>query len=107
MEIIKGLICLGIMSGSQKSIFQSQEHKQFYMHGFGHWLGLDVRGPGGARERSHSGFVFPNMNRHLRARLRATASVPPKVSEVIVLYWDRGPGRHEVAHNGCGAEDFD
>ena len=37
----------------------------------------------GARE-SHSGFVFPNMNRHLRARLRATASVPPKVSGVIV-----------------------
>ena len=46
VTIIKGLVKLGILSGNVKNILRSGQHKNFYMHGFGHWLGLDVHDVG-------------------------------------------------------------
>ncbi|MEE3003191.1 MAG: aminopeptidase P N-terminal domain-containing protein [Pseudomonadota bacterium] len=58
LEIIKGLVSLGLLSGSPKSILQSQEHKQFYMHGFGHWLGLDVHDVGTYKNKDGSSILL-------------------------------------------------
>ena len=43
VEILtKGLIDLKILKTDLKTAIQNQEYTKFYMHGIGHWLGLDV-----------------------------------------------------------------
>ncbi|MBT4885214.1 MAG: M24 family metallopeptidase [Legionellales bacterium] len=54
MEITKGLIRLGILTGNPKKLVASGAHKQFYMHGFGHWLGLDVHDVGSYKNKDGS-----------------------------------------------------
>lgn len=49
--ITQGLIDLGILHGSLEDNIQAQEgqapaYRQFFMHGLGHWLGLDVHDVG-------------------------------------------------------------
>jgi Xaa-Pro aminopeptidase len=41
-----GLIQLGILAGELDTLMESQACKAFYMHGLGHWLGLDVHDVG-------------------------------------------------------------
>ena len=42
----QGLIELGILSGELDTLVEKQACKAFYMHGLGHWLGLDVHDVG-------------------------------------------------------------
>ena len=44
--ITKGLVELGILRGVPDALCKKGAHKAFYMHGFGHWLGLDVHDVG-------------------------------------------------------------
>ncbi|GMM85795.1 Xaa-Pro aminopeptidase [Pseudoalteromonas sp. MTN2-4] len=45
-EMTQGLIELGILSGELDTLVEKQACKAFYMHGLGHWLGLDVHDVG-------------------------------------------------------------
>jgi len=45
-NITKGLRKLGLLSGSLKSLIKNEAYKDFYMHGIGHWLGMDVHDVG-------------------------------------------------------------
>jgi Xaa-Pro aminopeptidase len=36
------MLDLGLLSGSKQDIMESLEHKKYYPHGIGHWLGMDV-----------------------------------------------------------------
>ena len=38
----QGLVDLGILKGDVDTLIEQQAYRQFYMHGLGHWLGLDV-----------------------------------------------------------------
>lgn len=64
LEITKGLVRLGILKGNPKALQARGEHKRFYMHGVGHWLGLDVHDVGkytnrsGASRAIEPGMVF-------------------------------------------------
>jgi Xaa-Pro aminopeptidase len=42
LVIIEGLKTLKILKGSSQEIFNKGQHKRYYPHGTGHWLGLDV-----------------------------------------------------------------
>lgn len=42
----QGLIEFGILSGDLDTLLEQQACKAFYMHGLGHWLGLDVHDVG-------------------------------------------------------------
>ncbi|OHU88481.1 MULTISPECIES: Xaa-Pro aminopeptidase [Pseudoalteromonas] len=42
----QGLIQLGILAGDLDTLMENQACKAFYMHGLGHWLGLDVHDVG-------------------------------------------------------------
>ncbi|WP_288320217.1 Xaa-Pro aminopeptidase [uncultured Haemophilus sp.] len=54
MEIFtEGLVELGILKGDVKTLIEQKACRQFYMHGLGHWLGLDVHDVGDySNERS-------------------------------------------------------
>lgn len=42
----QGLVNLGILKGDVDTLIEQQAYRQFYMHGLGHWLGLDVHDVG-------------------------------------------------------------
>jgi Xaa-Pro aminopeptidase len=41
-EITKGLITLGILAGDLETLIKNDACSPYYMHGVGHWLGLDL-----------------------------------------------------------------
>lgn len=43
---VQGLVELGILQGDVDQLIEQKAHRQFYMHGLGHWLGLDVHDVG-------------------------------------------------------------
>lgn len=43
---VEGLVRLGILTGEVQELIEQQSYRQFYMHGLGHWVGLDVHDVG-------------------------------------------------------------
>ncbi|OOF59953.1 Xaa-Pro aminopeptidase [Rodentibacter myodis] len=43
---VQGLVELGILQGDVDQLIEQKAYRQFYMHGLGHWLGLDVHDVG-------------------------------------------------------------
>ena len=54
--MIEGLVKLGVMKGDVETLYAEQAHRQFFMHGLSHWLGLDVHDVGhyGSVDRSRT-----------------------------------------------------
>lgn len=44
--ITEGLIEVGLLKGTLEGLLEQKAYRKFYMHGFGHWLGLDVHDVG-------------------------------------------------------------
>lgn len=44
--LTEGLVHLGILKGNVTDLIEQKAYRQFYMHGLGHWLGLDVHDVG-------------------------------------------------------------
>ncbi|MCX7071384.1 MAG: Xaa-Pro aminopeptidase [Gammaproteobacteria bacterium] len=44
--LTEGMVALGLLTGDVDSLIAEGRHRQFYMHGTGHWLGLDVHDVG-------------------------------------------------------------
>lgn len=44
--LTEGMVELGLLKGDPKELIRHDKHKQFYMHGIGHWLGMDVHDVG-------------------------------------------------------------
>jgi Xaa-Pro aminopeptidase len=45
-QLVDGLVELGIMQGEVETLIKDEAYKEFYMHGIGHYLGLDVHDVG-------------------------------------------------------------
>jgi len=44
--MVSGLVKLGILHGDVDTLIAENAHRQFFMHGLSHWLGLDVHDVG-------------------------------------------------------------
>jgi len=59
--LTQGLIDLGILSGSVDTCIETKAYQPFYMHGFGHWLGMDTHDVGSYRDGEKSIALEPGM----------------------------------------------
>jgi len=57
----QGLVDLGLLHGSLSGLIEQGAYKKFYMHGSGHWLGLDVHDAGPYQQDKHSILLEPGM----------------------------------------------
>lgn len=52
---VEGLVKLGILHGDVDELIAADAHRAFYMHGLGHWLGLDVHDVGSYSNADENG----------------------------------------------------
>jgi Xaa-Pro aminopeptidase len=56
-----GMVRLGLLQGDPKKLIEEEKYKQFYMHGLGHFLGLDVHDVGRYYHKDQSRRLEPGM----------------------------------------------
>ena len=59
--LTRGMIDLGLLSGSLDEAIEKETYKKFYMHRTGHWLGLDVHDAGNYRRGAKWRTLEPGM----------------------------------------------
>jgi Xaa-Pro aminopeptidase len=57
----EGMARLGILTGETKKLIEEEKYKKFYMHGLGHFLGLDVHDVGRYYSNGESRRLEPGM----------------------------------------------
>jgi Xaa-Pro aminopeptidase len=56
--ITEGLIEIGLLVGEVDTLIEEEKYKNFFMHGTGHWLGLDVHDAGGYKLDGETWYQF-------------------------------------------------
>jgi len=74
--LTQGLKDLGILHGSLDSLLEQHAYKSFYMHGAGHWLGLDVHDVGNYVEDEKALLLTKNMVMTVEPGLYLSAKIP-------------------------------
>jgi Xaa-Pro aminopeptidase len=56
--ITEGLVAIGLLVGEVDTLIEEEKYKNFFMHGTGHWLGLDVHDAGGYKLDGETWYQF-------------------------------------------------
>lgn len=59
--LAEGLLSLGLLKGTLKTVLETEAYKAFYMHKTGHWIGLDVHDVGDYKVAGESRLLEPGM----------------------------------------------
>ncbi len=59
--LTEGMVRLGLLQGEPKKLIEEEKYKQFYMHGLGHFLGLDVHDVGRYQIKDEARRLEPGM----------------------------------------------
>jgi len=59
--LTEGMVRLGLLKGDPKKLIEEEKYKQFYMHGLGHFLGLDVHDVGRYHFKDEARRLEPGM----------------------------------------------
>ena len=59
--LAKGMLDLGLLTGTLDEVLETKSYKRFYMHGTSHWLGLDVHDVGRYGKDGRSRGLEPGM----------------------------------------------
>lgn len=59
--MLQGLVKVGVLKGDVEQLMADNVHRQFYMHGLSHWLGLDVHDVGGYGSSTRDRLLEPGM----------------------------------------------
>lgn len=60
-NLVEGLIDVGVIKGTAETWIKENAYRKFYMHGSGHWLGLDVHDVGSYRTQGKPRPLEKNM----------------------------------------------
>jgi Xaa-Pro aminopeptidase len=59
--LTEGMVRLGLLKGDPEKLIEEEKYKQFYMHGLGHYLGMDVHDVGRYYIKDKARPLEPNM----------------------------------------------
>jgi Xaa-Pro aminopeptidase len=59
--LTEGMVALGLLKGDVATLIAEERHKRFFMHGTGHWLGMDVHDVGRYKVAGESRPFAPGM----------------------------------------------
>ncbi len=81
----KGFVDLGLLKGPWDKVIEKQEYLQFYMHGTGHWLGMDVHDVGNYK----SGEKWKKFKKGMVLTIEPGCYIRPN-SKVPKCFWNLG-----------------
>lgn len=84
--LAEGLVALGLLKGEPKELIKQDKHKPFFMHGTGHWLGMDVHDVGRYKLDGHYRKFEPGMVMTVEPGLY----IAPGTKGVDEKYWGIG-----------------
>lgn len=86
---VQGLVELGILQGEVETLIEQKAYRQFYMHGLGHWLGLDVHDVGEyGKERDRTLEIGMVLTVEPGLYIPEDANVPPQYKGIGVRIED-------------------
>ncbi|MES1943849.1 peptidase M24 [Salinisphaera sp. PC39] len=84
--LTQGLVDLGLLEGGVDELVEKERYRRFYMHGTGHWLGMDVHDVGDYRQGDEWRELEPDMTLTIEPGLY----VPAGSEGVDERFWDIG-----------------
>jgi Xaa-Pro aminopeptidase len=85
-QLTEGLVSLGMLRGEVSELVEAEAYRPFYMHGTGHWLGMDVHDVGDYKIGGEWRLLEPGMTLTIEPGLYFRAGN----ADVDERYWDIG-----------------
>ncbi len=88
--LVQGMVDLKLLHGNVEDNIATQAYRRFYMHGIGHWIGLDVHDVGGRFHQGQARKLLENMCTTVEPGLyiKAADDIPPEFHNIGIRIED-------------------